>query len=50
MSEKGMQVLHSRNLLPGMKHVDLKFVRNMFMENRIESDSLELGKKRRVKN
>ena len=28
MSEKGMQILHSRNLLPGLKHVDLKFCEN----------------------
>jgi len=25
MSEMGMQILHSRNFLPGLKHVDLKF-------------------------
>ena len=28
MSEKGMQILHSRNLLQGLKHVDLKFCKN----------------------
>ena len=28
MSEKGMQILHSRNLLLGLKHVDLKFCEN----------------------
>ena len=50
MSEKGMKILHSRNLLPGLKHVDLNFVRIVFMENRKESDSSDLGKKRREKN
>ena len=49
MSEKGMQILHSRNLLPGLKHVDLKFYENCVYGNRRESDSSELGKKRRVK-
>ena len=28
MSEKGMQILHSRNFLPCLKHVDLKFCEN----------------------
>ena len=28
MSEKGMKSLHSRNFLPGLKHVDLKFSEN----------------------
>jgi len=39
MSEKGMQILHSRNLFPSLKHVDLEFVRIVSMENRRESDS-----------
>ena len=49
MSERGMKILHSRNLLPGLKNVDLDFVRIAFMENRRESDFLELGTKRRIK-
>jgi len=28
MSAKGMQILHSRNLLLGLKHVDLKLYEN----------------------
>jgi len=28
MSEKGMEFLHSRNLLPSLKHVDLEFCEN----------------------
>ena len=28
MSEKGMKILHSRNLLPGLKNVDLDFCEN----------------------
>ena len=28
MSEKGMQILHSRNLLSGLKHVDFKLCEN----------------------
>ena len=28
MSEKGMEFLHSRNLLPGLKNVDLDFCEN----------------------
>ena len=28
MSEKGMKILHSRNLLPGLKNIDLDFCEN----------------------
>jgi len=28
LSEKGMLILHSRNLFPGLKHVDLDFCEN----------------------
>jgi len=38
MSEKGMQILHSRNLFPGLKHVDLEFC-----------DNCVYGKQKRVK-
>ena len=38
MSEKGMQIIHSRNLLPGLKHVDLKF-----------SEKCVYGKQKRVR-
>ena len=37
MSEKGMKILHSRNLLPGLKNVDLDFCENC------------IGKQKRVK-
>ena len=50
MSEKGMQILHLRNLLPGLKHVDLKFFENCVYGKRKRVRSLELGKKRREKN
>ena len=49
MSEKGMQILHLRNLLPDLKQVSLDFVRSMFMENRRELDFSGLGNKRIVK-
>ena len=30
MSEKGMKILHSKNLLPGLKNIDLEFCENCF--------------------
>ena len=50
MSEKGMQIIHSRNLLLGLKHVDFDFMKIVFMENKRDSTLLELGRKIRVKN
>jgi hypothetical protein len=49
MNEKGMQIFHSRNLLPDLKQVDLDSVSTMFMENKRESNFSELGRKIRVK-
>ena len=48
MSEKGMNILHSRNLLPGLKNIDLDFCENNVYgkHNRV----LEFGKKIRSKN
>ena len=28
MSEKGMKILHTKNLLPGLKNIDLEFCEN----------------------
>jgi hypothetical protein len=44
MSEKGMYILHKRNLFPYLKQIDLDSVSIVFMENIRESK-----KKRRVK-
>ena len=49
MSEKGMQILHSRKLLPNLKQVSLEFCENLFMKNIRELVFLGLGNKRRVK-
>ena len=49
MSEKGMQILHKRNLLPDIKQLIWTSVIIVFMENRRESDFSELEKKRRLK-
>ena len=48
MSEKGMQILHSRNLLPGLKHVDLKFYENCFYGKQKRVRFLRVGKEKKI--
>ena len=50
MSEKGMHILHSRNLLPGLKHVDLKFYENCVYGKLKRVRFIRVGKKIRAKN
>ena len=47
MSEKGMQILHSRNLLPGLKHVDLKFCENCVYGKQKRVRFLRVGKEKK---
>eukprot|EP00253_Pinus_taeda_P029010 PITA_29010 len=47
MSEKGMQILHSRNLLPGLKHVDLKLCENCVYEKQKRVIFLRVGKEKK---
>eukprot|EP00253_Pinus_taeda_P007037 PITA_07037 len=47
MSEKGMQILHSRNLLPGLKHVDLKFCENCVYGKHKRVRFLRVGKEKK---
>ena len=49
MSEKGMQNLHSRKLLPDLKQVSLEFCENYVYGKQRELDFSGLGNKRRVK-
>ena len=46
MSEKGMQILHSRNLL-GLKHVDLKFCQNCVYGKQKRVRFLRIGKEKK---
>ena len=46
MSEKGMQILHSRNLLPGLKHVDLKLCENCVYGKQKRVRFLRVGKEK----
>jgi len=47
MSEKGMQILHSRNMLPGLKHVDLKFYDNCVYGKHKRVRFLKVGKEKK---
>ena len=49
MSKKGMKILHSKNLFPGLKNIYLEFYETVFIVNRKESDFSELGKKKRLR-
>ena len=49
MSEKGMQILHSRNLLSGLKHVDLKFSENCVYGKQKRVKFLRVGKEKKRK-
>jgi len=44
MSEKGMQILHSRNFLLGLKHVDLKLCENCVYGKQKRVRFLRVGK------
>ena len=48
MSEKGMQILHSRKLLPDLKQISLEFCENR-VYGKQKRDFSGLGNKRRVK-
>lgn len=47
MSEKGMQILHSRNLLPGLNHVDLKLCENCVYGKQKRVRFLRVGKEKK---
>ena len=49
MSEKGMQILHSRNLLLGLKHVDLEFCENCVYGKQKTVKFLRVGKENKRK-
>jgi len=49
MSEKGMQILHSRNLLPSLKHVDLIFCENCVYGKNMRVKFLRVGKEKKRK-
>ena len=47
MSEKGMKILHSRNLLPGLKNVDLDFCENFIYGKKERVRFLRVGKEKK---
>ena len=47
MSEKGMNILHSRNLLPGLKNVDLDFCENCIYGKQKKVRFLRVGKEKK---
>jgi len=49
MSENGMQIIHSRNLLPGLKHFDLKFYENYVYGKQKRVRFLRVGKEKKSK-
>ena len=49
MSEKGMQILHSRNLLPGLKHVDLDFCENRVYGKHKRVRFIRFGKEKKTR-
>ena len=49
MSEKGMQILHSKNLFPGLKQVDLKFSENCVYGKQKKVIFLRVGKEKKSK-
>ena len=49
MSEKGMNILHSRNLLPGLKDVDLDFCENCIYGKQKRVRFLRVGKEKKRK-
>ena len=49
MSEKGMNILHSRNLFPGLKNVDLDFCENCIYGKQKRVRFLRVGKEKKNK-
>ena len=49
MSEKGMKILHSRNLLSGLKNVDLDFCENFIYGKQKGVRFLRVGKENKSK-
>ena len=47
MSEKGMQILHSRKLLPGLKHIDLEFCEHCVYGKHKRVRFLRVGKEKK---
>lgn len=47
MSEKGMKILHSRNLLPGLKNVDLDLCENCIYGKQKRVRFLRVGKEKK---
>ena len=47
MSEKGMKILHSRNLFPGLKNVDLDFCENCIYGKQKSVRFLRVGKEKK---
>ena len=47
MSEKGMQIFHSRNLLLGLKHVDLDLCENCVYGRHKRLVFLRVGKEKK---
>ena len=50
MSEKGMQILHSRKQLPNMKHVSLEFFENYVYEKQKRVRFIRVGKQKKSEN
>jgi len=50
MSEKGIQILHSRNFLPGLKHVDLKLCEKCIYGKQKRVRFLRVGKEKKSEN
>ena len=46
MSEKGMQILNSRNLFPGLKHIDLDFCENCVYRKQKRVKFIRVGKEK----
>ena len=44
ISEKGMQILHSRNLFPGWKYVDYDFCQNCVYGKKKRVNFIKVGK------
>ena len=47
MSEKGMKILHSKNLLPGLKNINLEFCENCVYGNQRRVWFLKVGKEKK---
>ena len=49
MSEKGMKIFHSKNLLPGLKSIDLEFCENCVYGKQKRVRFLKVGKEKSEK-